>query len=124
MSAGKGYAYEIGPEFNGKIVNVDTLTIYASGFRNPWRMTIVTNTLYTADVGNGSVEEVNAVHENGNYGWPCFEGTQHYYDCTGTFIDPVISYSHALGSAIMRLPSTTAKSYSPTLGAGGSGTAR
>jgi glucose/arabinose dehydrogenase len=59
--------------------------IWASGLRQPWRMSFdrETGDLYTADVGLATREEVNfqpAASPGGeNYGWRCMEGTL----CTG-----------------------------------------
>ena len=51
--------------------------IYAFGLRNPWRFSFdrQDGRLFAADVGQGSVEEVNLVTAGGNYGWRNFEGT-------------------------------------------------
>ena len=50
--------------------------VWARGLRNPWRWSFdkVNGTLWVADVGWGSFEEVNIVTRNGNYGWPITEG--------------------------------------------------
>ena len=51
--------------------------IYASGFRNPFRLSIEpdSNTPYIADVGWSGYEEINRVTSAGNnFGWPCYEG--------------------------------------------------
>lgn len=67
--------------------------IYAKGFRNPFRFTIPTQAgapVIAGDVGNVSREEIDRVEAGGNYGWPCWEGTdvrpdyyRDYADCTG-----------------------------------------
>lgn len=51
--------------------------IYAFGLRNPWRFSFdrQDGRLFAADVGQGSVEEVNIVTAGGNYGWRNFEGS-------------------------------------------------
>ncbi|MDP3824311.1 MAG: PQQ-dependent sugar dehydrogenase [Burkholderiales bacterium] len=50
--------------------------VWARGLRNPWRWSFdkANGTLWVADVGWGSFEEVNIVNRNGNYGWPITEG--------------------------------------------------
>ena len=60
--------------------------IYALGFRNPHNFSFAEDSvgdvhLFVADIGHGSVEEVNLVHithrdsQSGNYGWGLREGT-------------------------------------------------
>ncbi|MEN0003360.1 MAG: PQQ-dependent sugar dehydrogenase [Bacteroidota bacterium] len=62
--------------------------IWAVGFRNPYRMSLVPETgshypedgdpglLILGDVGNGSWEELNIIRKGGeNFGWPLVEGT-------------------------------------------------
>lgn len=51
--------------------------IYAYGFRNPHRLSWdpTDGTLFASDIGMTNVEEVNIVHEGGNYGWMNREGT-------------------------------------------------
>lgn len=93
---------------NGKLLRIDKMTgdgiksnpfydstdvrspqsrTYASGFRNPYRITIIPNTgstdptacdpgiLMVGDVGWNTYEELDIVKTaGGNYGWPVFEG--------------------------------------------------
>lgn len=81
---------------NGKVLRIDPLTgagrpdnpffdpanpqrnrskVWASGLRNPFRMTVhpVTGEAYVGDVGWNSWEEIN-VGKGANFGWPCYEG--------------------------------------------------
>jgi glucose/arabinose dehydrogenase len=80
--------------------------IYAYGLRNPWRFSFdrIAGTLWLADVGQDSWEEVDSIVAGGNYGWNRREGTHCYppgqSSCAGTFIDPVVEYSHAEGASI------------------------
>jgi glucose/arabinose dehydrogenase len=59
--------------------------VWAQGFRNPWRMSMLpgTTTLAVGDVGWDSFESLFRVTRGGDYGWPCYEGgskTPHYRD--------------------------------------------
>jgi hypothetical protein len=92
----------------GKILRLDVdalgnapVTIFALGFRNPWRFSFdrATGALYVGDVGEGAREEIDIVTSGGNYGWRVLEGTR----CTGTdpsrcgepgFVAPVAEYEH------------------------------
>jgi glucose/arabinose dehydrogenase len=62
-----------------------TQEIFATGFRNPWRMSFdrKTGQLYVGDVGQNDVEEVSAVASGGNYGWALKEGTL-FFNPNGT----------------------------------------
>lgn len=75
--------------------------IYAYGFRNPWRMAFDTQTgkLWTGDVGQGAIEEIDIVTSGGNYGWKFFEGTECFSgDCnTSGLIPPIYEYNHNNG---------------------------
>lgn len=83
--------------------------IYAIGMRNPYRFSFDrggTNQLWAADVGQGSIEEVDIITNGGNFGWRVYEGT----NCTGldpqlcaggatpiNHSPPVFQYSHTGG---------------------------
>jgi len=51
-------------------------TLFAYGLRNPWRFWIEGETIYIADVGQGSFEEVSVTElaPDLNFGWPITEG--------------------------------------------------
>ena len=70
--------------------------IYASGLRNPFRLTFTpTGQLLVADVGENSFEEVDLVTAGGNYGWPDAEG-----NCGAcSSINPIYNYAHNGNSA-------------------------
>lgn len=115
----------------GKILRMDPLTdtaptIFASGFRNPFRASSDradlggTGMIWTADVGQNHIEEVDArIVQGGNYGWHLKEGT-FQFNPNGTalngfasdgfvfantpgepagLIDPVAQYDHDEGVA-------------------------
>jgi glucose/arabinose dehydrogenase len=76
--------------------------IWAYGLRNPWRYSFdfTAGTLYVADVGQRSWEEVNAVPANvggQNYGWRLMEGSSCFSpaDCDPTgLVLPVVEYAN------------------------------
>ncbi|WP_350291324.1 PQQ-dependent sugar dehydrogenase [uncultured Croceitalea sp.] len=75
--------------------------IFAYGFRNPWRMSFDTTTgkLWTGDVGQNEIEEIDIVEIGGNYGWKLFEGTSCFSgDCDDTgLIPPILEYNQDNG---------------------------
>lgn len=77
--------------------------IYAWGLRNPWRFSFdrETGTLWLADVGQNSWEEVDIVVAGGNYGWRIMEGAHCYQPETGCNPDgltvPIIEYANGGG---------------------------
>jgi len=95
--------------------------IYAYGFRNPYRFSFDdrpggTDALYVGDVGQDLEEEVDVVVNGGNYGWAIREGSLCFDpvvpqspppSCPTTglggapLLDPVLSYSHTLGLAVI-----------------------
>ncbi len=81
--------------------------IYSYGMRNPWRWSFDKSTgdLWVGDVGQDTYEEVDRITMGGDYGWVCREGahptpTINQTNCTGTYIDPVVEYTHNLGVAV------------------------
>lgn len=94
--------------------------IFATGFRNPWRLSWEPDgarRLLVSDVGYGRFEEVDAVELGGNYGWRVREGAhclnveaplEFLPDCPlvddlGTpLTDPVFEYTHqGVGIAVV-----------------------
>jgi glucose/arabinose dehydrogenase len=90
---------------------------FATGFRNPFRISFdrSTGTLIAGDVGQNDIEEVDVVTAGGNFGWPVKEGT-FLFDMNGTdpgfvsadspgapagLIDPVLQYDHDEGIAVI-----------------------
>jgi glucose/arabinose dehydrogenase len=79
--------------------------IWTIGMRNPWRYSFDrgTGAMWLADVGQGSVEEVDVINTGGgNYGWRVYEGTS----CTNldaaqcnpnNFVMPLFVYNHTGG---------------------------
>lgn len=74
-------------------------SIWAYGFRNPWRFQFdsATGQLYGGDVGNYEWEEMNHIVKGGNYGWPLHEGTC-AAECPG-YVNPIHAYPHDGDSA-------------------------
>jgi hypothetical protein len=75
--------------------------IFALGLRNPFRASFSGNRLFIGDVGQGAVEEIDAVltsQPGRNFGWRFLEGTQTF---SGTppsgLAAPVAEYSHGTG---------------------------
>ena len=55
--------------------NANRSKVWARGFRNPFRLSILPNgQLLAGDVGFNSEEELDIVEPGGDYGWPCREG--------------------------------------------------
>lgn len=81
--------------------------LWTIGMRNPWRYSFdrANGAQWVADVGQGSVEEVDVITSGGgNYGWRVYEGNS----CTGndptlctnpptTYIPPLFQYGHTAG---------------------------
>jgi len=86
--------------------------IFASGLRNPWRLSFdrLTGDLWIGDVGQSDWEEVDhwpqgpSYASGPNFGWNVMEGNHCYNatDCNRTgFVLPVAEYSHQFGCAIV-----------------------
>jgi glucose/arabinose dehydrogenase len=79
--------------------------IWASGLRNPWRISFdrLTGDQWIADVGQNVAEEINVEPANSagglNYGWKCLEGASNYatsfcVNNVSSLIAPVHVYRH------------------------------
>ena len=78
--------------------------VWATGFRNPWRITFDGDDLWVTDVGENDIEEINLAVAGGNHGWNLKEGSfaalPHGVtdDLSGlpplSFVDPVGQYDH------------------------------
>jgi glucose/arabinose dehydrogenase len=73
--------------------------IWAYGLRNPWRFSFDTqNRLWTGDVGQNEIEEIDIVQRGGNYGWRIREANAPFNDRdanpVGPLIDPIHEYQH------------------------------
>lgn len=78
--------------------------IWAYGLRNPWRFSIdsPTKTVWIGDVGQNTVEEINAVPITArlpNFGWKRREGRRAYDGGTkpADNVEPVYDYPHSSG---------------------------
>jgi glucose/arabinose dehydrogenase len=80
--------------------------IYATGFRNVWRIAFdrKTGTLWAGDVGQDLWEEIDIVKKGGNYGWSIREGTHLFANTPGAenvnVVEPVWEYDHRIGKSI------------------------
>ena len=103
---GNGLPYDI-PDDN-PFVGMDGARpeIWAYGFRNPWRFTIVpgTDQILCGDVGWELWELVFDVKRGGNYGWSIFEGPQpirsDLQPGPTPIHKPLVAYPHAVGQSV------------------------
>jgi glucose/arabinose dehydrogenase len=77
----------------------DNRAIYDLGLRNPFRDSFdrATGDFYIADVGQNTIEEINAGIKGANYGWPSAEGPSG----NPAFTNPIFSYDHTVGQAVI-----------------------
>ena len=86
--------------------------IFAYGFRNPFRLSVDRSTgdLWTGDVGQNAIEEVDRVVAGGNHGWNFKEGSFFFdggrisVDDPGVpadLVDPVAEYDHDEGISVI-----------------------
>ena len=105
VSGGNNYAIPADNPYVGNPAALDE--IWAYGLRNPWKFSFdrQNNDLWIADVGQGSIEEINRVEytESGlNYGWRCYEGNSPFNTSgcpsAATMTFPVAQYNHSDGA--------------------------
>jgi glucose/arabinose dehydrogenase len=77
-------------------------TIFALGFRNPFRFAFdpLTGSLWAADVGDETIEEIDVVTSGGNYSWPYCEGTEPTGCAQPGDVSPIFTYPHSGGSSL------------------------
>ena len=80
--------------------------IWAYGLRNPWRMAFDPanpHSLFVADVGEKTREEVSIATAAANLGWPLCEGNAccNHADLAADLAPPAVAYDRNLGCAII-----------------------
>lgn len=77
-------------------------SIYALGFRNPFKATVqrTTGKIFVNDVGGASWEEINDLVAGKNYGWPTIEGKKTTQTAPANYVDPVFVYGRSNGCSI------------------------
>ena len=89
------------PSDNPRIGQAGLDELYAWGIRNTWKFSFDGNTLFGADVGQSSSEEINIIQRGGNYGWVRFEGNDIAQGgvplVTSPDTKPIFTYNHSNG---------------------------
>jgi glucose/arabinose dehydrogenase len=81
--------------------------IWASGFRNPYRITLdkASKQLFIGEVGQDLYEEVDILEKGANYGWRVVEGNHCHNPATGCdftgYTPPISEYHHSEGVSIL-----------------------
>lgn len=101
-----GRAYSV-PKDNPFVGRPDVRPeIWASGFREPWRICFdpATDELWVGDVGQDAIEELTIARAGENHGWNVFEGFTPYsagYRRDGArYTPPVFAYPRRYGASI------------------------
>ena len=109
VEVGPGSPLPYGDPDDGPFVDSGGLPeVWSIGLRNPWRWAFDGDDLYIADVGQGSVEEVNLVDAAAgglNFGWPILEGRNCFESvgCDEGLLAPGMplhTYSHRNGCSV------------------------
>jgi len=102
--------------YNSTLTGFSALTgkfrsIYALGFRNPFKANIqaTTGKIFINDVGGDSREEISELLSGKNYGWPGIEGKITNQTPPTNYKDPIFDYARNEGCAI-----TAGAFYNPT----------
>ena len=78
--------------------------VWAYGLRNAWRFSFdrETGDLWTGDVGQNALEEVDVVQRGGNYGWNEMEGSRCFRPACDpdAFEAPITEYGRDMGCSI------------------------
>lgn len=77
--------------------------LWAYGVRNPWGMHFDGATLWFADVGQNTYEEIDKGVAGANYGWSRAEGLHCFNAPTcdrSAFTEPVAEYDHLIGGSV------------------------
>lgn len=77
--------------------------IWAYGVRNPWGMHFDGATLWFADVGQNTYEEINRGEKGANYGWNRLEASHCFKATTcdqAGLTPPVTEYDHTVGNSV------------------------
>ncbi len=79
--------------------------IWAYGLRNPWRFTFDAETgdMWTADVGQNRLEEIDVIEPGRNYGWNVMEGSRCYrtQTCNTEELElPIAEYGRTGGCSV------------------------
>ena len=103
ITAGTTYLIPVDNPFVSTSSALDEIWSY--GLRNTWKFSFdrTTGDLWTADVGQNQIEEINKVGASStggeNYGWKCFEGNSTFQSSTAcntiTHEAPVAQYTHS-----------------------------
>jgi len=100
----ENYAIPAGNPFYSDTSSTVKKEIFAYGLRNPWRFSFDLaggGALWVGDVGQGSWEEIDTVHNGRNYGWNIMEGSHCYNPPSGCntsgLVTPIWEYDHAGG---------------------------
>lgn len=81
--------------------------IWASGFRNPYRITLdkASKKLFVGEVGQDTWEEVDILEKGANYGWRLVEGNHCHNPATGCSFTgmtaPITEYHHSEGVSVL-----------------------
>ena len=81
---------------------------YAWGLRNPWQLSVDSKTgeIWTGDVGQNRMEEINRISAGKNYGWRCIEGRLDFNisswckNHANHLTPPIHAYDHSQGKSV------------------------